>query len=81
MAFLHRDTDAYTQFTSINTEEGNTFVLSGGHNIAYVNEYGQISYKFADELKEGDQLVTLGKVALVKNKSSTNRYGLFSPMT
>lgn len=80
-AWLHRDTDSEVEFTDIKTKGSNAYRASAGHNIAY-NDNGTIGFKYADELKPGDELISVGGNFTVESASETVfDVGLFSPMT
>ena len=57
-AWLHRDTETLAEFTQVVSNNSWTFTASAGHNIAY-NKNGTIGFKYADQLAEGDELITL----------------------
>ena len=67
-AWLHRDTDSDVYFTNIKTLGSNAYRASSGHNIAF-NDNGTIGFKYADELKPGDELVSVGGKSIVESSS------------
>lgn len=53
VAWLHRDTDSVTKMINIETNTGQIYKASAGHNIAY-NDNGVIGFKQASEFESSD---------------------------
>jgi hypothetical protein len=83
VAWLHRDTQAIAKYDSVTTKQGAAFEASDYHNIAFANSDGKVDFKFAKDLREGDELIGLPSSAPVVDsvQPEGERRGLYSPFT
>jgi hypothetical protein len=75
-AWLHRDVNAETTMTVVNTKEGSV-VASARHPLAT----GEPAYTFAGELRAGNRLVRQGVDVEVESISETAAKGAYAPLT
>jgi len=79
-AWLHRDVDAASNMTVIETTHGRV-VASGKHSIA-VDSAGRVTYAYADDIDEGHKLFAQnGSAARVLGKGVQATTGFYSPLT
>jgi hypothetical protein len=79
-AWLHRDVDAVSNMTVIETTHGRV-VASAKHSIA-VDSEGSVKYTYADDLEEGHKLFAQnGSAARVLGKGVQATTGFYSPLT
>jgi len=79
-AWLHRDVDAVSNMTVIETTLGRV-VASAKHSIA-VHSAGRVKYAYADDLEEGHKLFAQnGSAARVVGKGVQVATGFYSPLT
>ncbi|CAK0882594.1 unnamed protein product [Prorocentrum cordatum] len=79
-AWLHRDVDAHSNMTVVETSIGKV-VASAKHSIA-TGTVGRVEYAYADELEMGHELIAMnGSAVRVVSTGVQAAAGFYSPLT